>query len=188
MRSGPILPHPVDSRNYYGYLVFMTERQSRDEGAYQTQVIVGAVKRLRGAKGWSAQQLADEMTKAGVPWNADVVVNLEHGRRKSLRVHELLALAWVLDADSPAELLVPEDPADHMYPVTPTTLLNRAAVRAWLAGETGPLRLWLEQPHEGEPDDLAALLGGMAPEARQQIMMLARSMARAPRADGRGQD
>ena len=70
---------------------------------------MGAVKRLRMERGWSAQQLAEEMTKAGVPWNADVIVNLEHGRRKSLRVHELLALLFVLDVEQPLDMLVPGD-------------------------------------------------------------------------------
>jgi transcriptional regulator with XRE-family HTH domain len=163
-------------------------RQARDEGATQTKLIADAMRKLRDEKGWSAQQLADEMTKAGIPWNADVVVNLEHGRRKSLRVHELLALAWVLDADSPADLLVPEDPADPMYPVTPSTLLFRVAVRAWFRGETGPLREWLDQKHEGEPEDLETLLKDMSPELREQIIRLARSSARAPRAGGNGQD
>lgn len=115
----------------------MTERQARDEGAEQTRRIVGAVKRLRMERGWSAQQLAEEMTKAGVPWNADVIVNLEHGRRKSLRVHELLALLFVLDAAKPLDVIVP---GDELFPVVPGVLADPAAVRAWLRGEGGPLR------------------------------------------------
>jgi len=166
----------------------MTERQARDEGALQTAMIVEAVKQLRGKKGWSAQQLADAMTAAGVPWNADIVVNLEHGRRKSLRVHELLALAWVLDADSPLDLLVPDTRKNPLYPVTPSTLLDKAAVRAWWKGETGPLREWLAQPREGEPDDLAEMLDQMPPGMREQILMMARSATRAPRAGSHGED
>jgi transcriptional regulator with XRE-family HTH domain len=160
-------------------------RRVRDEGATQTQLIMDAVKQLRTAKGWSAERLAGEMTQAGVPWNADIVVNLEHGRRKSLRVHELLTLAWVLDASSPVDLLVP---GDGPYPVTPSTLLASAAVRAWCQGETGPLREWLDSPREGEPEDLEALLKDMTPQEREQITRLARSSVRAPRAgsDGEG--
>ena len=101
-----------------------------------------AVKRLRTAKGWSAQQLADEMTKAGVPWNADVVVNLEHGRRKSLRVHELLALLFVLDAPQPLEVIIP---GDEVFPVVPGVLADPADIRAWLRGEGQPLRHRLGQ-------------------------------------------
>lgn len=124
----------------------MTERQGRDEGALQTRRIVDAVRRLRNAKGWSAQQLAEEMTKAGVPWNADVVVNLEHGRRKSLRVHELLALLFVLDVDRPLEVIVP---GEDLFPVVPAATANPDNVRAWLRGDAKPLRLWLAEDLDG---------------------------------------
>jgi len=116
----------------------MTERQARDEGAEQTRLIVDAVKRLRTARGWSAQQLAEEMTKAGVPWNSNTVANLELGRRKSLRVHELLALLFVLDVDKPLEVLVPEG---EVFPLLPKVSLDPMRVRAWLRGEGGPLRV-----------------------------------------------
>jgi transcriptional regulator with XRE-family HTH domain len=137
MRSRLIMPRGLRSRNCCGYFVFVTSRQARDEGAAQTKRIIDAIRGLRALKGWSAQQLAEEMTKAGVPWNADVVVNLEHGRRKSLRVHELLALMFVLDAKSPLDVLVP---GDEHYPVTPGLLVDPKDVRAWLRGDTGPLR------------------------------------------------
>lgn len=120
----------------------MTEkRAARDEGAAQTKQIVEAVKRRRLAKvpTWSAERLAEEMTKVGVPWNADVVVNLEHGRRKSLRVHELLALAWVLEVASPVDLLAAEGSVDMVW-VTPEQRASAETVRAWFKGETGPLR------------------------------------------------
>ena len=120
----------------------MTERQARDEGATQTKMIMAAVKHLRTARDWSAQRLADEMTRVGVPWNADIVVNLEHGRRKSLRVHELLALAYVLDAETPADLLVPH--VSPLFPVTPDVQAGTVDVRRWFARETGPLRQYLE--------------------------------------------
>jgi transcriptional regulator with XRE-family HTH domain len=120
--------------------------QARDEGAAQTRLIMAAVKQLRAARGWSAQQLADEMTRVGVPWNADIVVNLEHGRRKSLRVHEMLALAYVLDAETPADLLVPRFGA--IFPVTPDIEAGTVDVQRWFDRETGPLRLYLEASPE----------------------------------------
>jgi hypothetical protein len=153
-----------------------------EEGALQTRQIMDAVKALRIAKDWSAERLAEEMTKAGVPWNRHIVANLEQGRRKSLRVHELLTLAWVLDAASPVDLLVPDLPREPMYPVTPSTLLFRDAVRAWFRGETGPLREWLK-PSEGEQEDLAALLEDVPPGMREQIIQLARSAAGKTRVD-----
>jgi transcriptional regulator with XRE-family HTH domain len=159
----------------------MTGRQVRDEGAAQTALIMSAVKRMRTGKGWSAQRLAEEMTAAGVPWNTDIVVNLEHGRRKSLRVHELLALAYVLDAESPADLLV-GDLFQRPYPVTPNIMLTADVVRGWCQGETGPLREWLSAAKEGGgPEDLAALLEGMPPEVREQVITFAYSAAKAAR-------
>ena len=144
---------PVDSRNWCGYLVSVTERQARDEGAKQTRLIVGAVKRLRMERGWSAQQLAEEMTKAGVPWNADVIVNLEHGRRKSLRVHELLALLFVLDVAKPLEVIVP---GEEVFPVVPGVLARPEAIRAWLRGEGEPLRHMLAENEQSALMDSAA--------------------------------
>jgi hypothetical protein len=147
----------------------------------QTAQIMEAVKNARQAKRppWSAARLADEMTGVGVPWNRTIVANLEGGRRKSLRVHEVIALAWVLDVDSPLDLIVPELRKDPAYPVTPGTLLNRAAVRAWFRGETGPLREWLDAPRDGE-QELAGVLANIAPEdippeIREQLLRLARS-------------
>lgn len=109
----------------------MTERNVRDEGATQTRLIMNAVRSLRDAKGWSAERLADEMTAVGIPWNTAIVTNLELGRRKSLRVHELLALAYVLDA-KPLDLLVP--PTDR-YPVTPKMTAASPIVTSWIKGE-----------------------------------------------------
>jgi len=146
LASRNIITHPLRSRQVSSYLVSVTERQARDEGATQTKLIMAAVKQLRTARGWSAQQLADEMTKVGVPWNADIVVNLEHGRRKSLRVHELLALAYVLDAETPLDLLVPYVFA--LFPVTPDIQAGTVDVRRWFCRETGPLRQFMNATTE----------------------------------------
>ena len=161
----------------------MTQPQKRprhaggDEGAAQTKQIMEAVKSARLAKKppWSAARLADEMAKVGVGWDRNVVANLESGRRKSLRVHELLALAWVLDAENPLELMVPEMPKLPMYPVTPGTLLERAAVRAWFRGETGPLREWLDAPREDDDEELAELLRNAPAGMREQFVRALRS-------------
>ncbi len=169
----------------------MTGKQPRDEGAAQTGLIVEAVRRRRNALGWSAQQLADEMTKAGVPWNADIVVNLEHGRRKSLRVHEFMALAWVLDADSPLDLLGPPDVM--FYPVTPRTYMRREAVRAWWMGETGPLRKTQAGAVDarelaGLPADLPALFADLPADLQQELVRLVLSLNPVPRRPAEGND
>jgi transcriptional regulator with XRE-family HTH domain len=114
----------------------MTRDQPRDEGAAHTALIMGVVKRLRVGKGWSAQRLAEEMTAAGVPWNTDIVVNLEHGRRKSLRVHELVTLAYVLDMPA-LPLLLPPGPGGRT-PVTPNMTMSVYDAYRWATGHLPP--------------------------------------------------
>jgi transcriptional regulator with XRE-family HTH domain len=165
----------------------VTTRQARDEGAAQTARIVEAIRVLRAVKGWSADRLAEEMTKAGVPWNVSVVVNLEHGRRKSLRVHELLALMFVLDVQNPLDVLVP---GDEHYPVTPGLLVDPKDVRAWLRGDTGPLRDLVAKGGES-----AALMESVAqlfeqqgnPGAAADMRRLA-ALLEVPEGGGDGQD
>lgn len=123
----------------------MTQEQGRksrapgDEGAAYTAAMVAVVKGMRAACGWSAERLATEMAAAGVPWTRDTVVNLENGRRKNLHVHEAMALAWILDADSPLDVLVPH-PRAEPFPVTPAEDRPASLVRAWFRDETGPPR------------------------------------------------
>lgn len=108
-------------------------------GTAYTERVAEAVKSLRGAKGWTHTDLAKQMTLAGVPWSRETAVNLERGRKRSLGVHELLALAFVLDVDSPVDLIAP---GEEWLPVVGIRLLP-ADVRRWCLGETGPLRRWL---------------------------------------------
>lgn len=93
---------------------------------------MAAVKALRTARGWSADRLAEAMTAAGVPWTRDAVVNLETGRRKRLAVHELLALAYVLDI-APAFLISGLDD-NAMVPVTPQLSARALVARNWMVG------------------------------------------------------
>lgn len=121
-------------------------RPTGEEGALLTKRIADEVKRLRGALDWSAERLGEEMSAVGVPWTRDVVVNLETGRRKTLAVHELLALAWVLDAD-PVELIVPQgDRLEKVaVPVTPAILVSPVSVRSWFRDKMGSLRAFLDE-------------------------------------------
>jgi transcriptional regulator with XRE-family HTH domain len=115
-------------------------RASGDEGAPQTALIMAVVKTARVIRGWSATRLAEEMTAAGVPWDRSVVANLENGRRKTLRVHELMTLAYVLDVDSPLDLLVPMVSAT--YPLTPDIQWPTQMVREWSWKDQPPPRRW----------------------------------------------
>lgn len=68
--------------------------------------IATRVRDLRKGRGWSAQRLAEEMVKVGIPWDRSIVANLESRRRRAINVEEFLALAYVLNV-APLHLLVP---------------------------------------------------------------------------------
>lgn len=143
-------------------------RPTGDEGAACTKWIIDEVKRRRAGLDWTAERLAEEMTAAGVPWTRDIVVNLENGRRKTLAVHELLALAWVLDVASPVDLIAPPGYAGtEPFPVTPVTTATPEQVRAWFTGK--PLRRWI------------GTMASLKETVRQSLLEIDR---RYPQADG----
>lgn len=75
-------------------------------GTYAARVVEN-MRTLRKARGWTAQKLAEEMTRAGVPWDRQVVSKLENGWRRTVTVDELAALAVVLGVTSPWSLTGP---------------------------------------------------------------------------------
>lgn len=98
-----------------------------------TAVIAERIRDLRTQRRWSAQRLAEEMTKVGVEWNRGVVTKLENNRREAVSVAELLALALVFDVP-PLAILLPREDGDIQITV------DRAAP----AGEVGE---WFIGPH-----------------------------------------
>ncbi|WP_280837575.1 helix-turn-helix transcriptional regulator [Micromonospora sp. A200] len=97
---------------------------------------------LRKGRGWSAQRLAEEMTRVGISWDRSIVANLESGRRRAVSVEEWLALSFVLDV-APVHLLVP--PTDDQRPATGgfvevqpvgTVTTTPGFMRAWVRGQT----------------------------------------------------
>lgn len=135
-------------------------RPAVDEGQAFTKAVIREANRLRRAKTppWSAERLAAEMQAVAIPWTRDTVMNLENGRRKRLAAHELLGLAYVLEVDNPVDLIVPAAGKDPTFVVVPNQLVDRAAVRAWFEGKTGPLRQWLQPADEEEEDAARELL------------------------------
>lgn len=111
--------------------------------ADMTQTLAAAigrrVKDLRKGQGFSAQTLAERMADLGIPWKREVVANLETGRRATVGVDELLALAIVLDVPH-TTLLV--NPYDSEVMLTPTTPMHPVAALLWLVGEV-PFRSML---------------------------------------------
>lgn len=88
----------------------------------------------------TAQQLADGLRQAGVPWDRLTVTKLETGRRQNVTLVEWLALARVLNV-APVHLLIePEHPGSEPveaatpYQVTPNEAAPRAEARAWIRG------------------------------------------------------
>jgi transcriptional regulator with XRE-family HTH domain len=96
------------------------------------ETITRRVREVRRRHGWNQQQLAEQMTKAGVAWDRNVVANLETGRRASVGVDELLALAHVLSV-APLSLLIPLDDKTP-YQLTPTVTKPAEEVRDWAHG------------------------------------------------------
>lgn len=118
-----------------------------------TKVIAARVRALRERRGWSGDVLARAMRAAGIPWERVVVAKLETGRRASVTVTELLALAYVLNV-APVHLIVPPDEPDATYRITDEVAESRSSVRAWIRGVTplnpdsDPRQFYAEVPRE----------------------------------------
>lgn len=90
------------------------------------------MRELRGKM--TAEQLADRMREVGVPFDKNVVANLETGRRRFVTVQELLALAYVLNVSPGALLVAPGANNFEPYQFTPEVSATTAAVRQMLDG------------------------------------------------------
>ena len=95
------------STGHVSVALMEAERRDGATPASLTAVIAERMKALRGAVRLSGPALAVEMNKQGVPWNRTTVAKLETGRRESVTVPELVALALVLNVPVTA-LLVAE--------------------------------------------------------------------------------
>jgi transcriptional regulator with XRE-family HTH domain len=94
------------------------------------------VRRYRKQARMSAQQLADECERRGLPIKRSVLANLESGRRTTLSVPELLILADVLRIP-PALLLYPLGYREQIE-VLPGQVATPEQAMAWLVGGIGP--------------------------------------------------
>lgn len=97
-----------------------------------TKMIAKRVRELRAARKWTAQQLAEKITEAGVEWNRGTVAKLENGRRTAVSVEELFALAWALGVP-PVVLVLPDD-AGAECELTPAVTAEANRVFGWLVG------------------------------------------------------
>ena len=69
----------------------------------------------------------------GTPWDRSVVANLENGRRASVSVEELFALAYVLDV-APVNLMVPTDKEPPPYAPVSDLVVSAQDAREWVRG------------------------------------------------------
>jgi transcriptional regulator with XRE-family HTH domain len=107
----------------------------KDWPARLTGSIAAEVRRQRKARGMSAQQVADECTRLGVDLPRNTIADLENGRRASLSVAELLALARALDVP-PLLLVFPAD-AEAEAEILPGATRPTWRALQWASGE-GP--------------------------------------------------
>ncbi len=152
-----------------GYLVEVTRT---------SDLVAENVKRVRRARGWSAQRLAEECATLGAPeLSAAVIANIETGRRdratglrrRDVSLDEWLVFAAALNV-SPSDLLLlaegPELVAPPVVNVTDELTVDVTELRGWLNG-TRPV----------PPDrDLADFLRH-APAAHRLEMTIARHPA-----------
>lgn len=132
------------------------------EGFGPTEAVARSIKALRRLRGLTGAGLAERMTAAGVPWDRSIVANLENGRRRTVSVEELLALAYVLDV-APVHLLVPPDDDDPFH-LTPSMPVTPADARAFIRGERAPDGVDPRSFHSTVPRaefDFAASLAGV---------------------------
>src|SRR6266545_5102056 len=86
----------------------MAHDESTQKPPRPVEVVARRMREVRETRRLTAAQLADRMRQAGIGWDRQIVTNLETGRRASLSVDELFALAVVLQV-APIHLLVPLD-------------------------------------------------------------------------------
>jgi transcriptional regulator with XRE-family HTH domain len=106
-----------------------------DWAAGLVTLIAGEIRRYRGLRGMSAQDLADRCGELGFKVHRSVLANLENGRRESVSVMELLVIAAALQV-APLLLLYPIG----TVPLTeylPRQLAPPLDVARWWTGEAG---------------------------------------------------
>ncbi len=99
-----------------------------------TEVIAERMRQLMDRKGWTAQQLVDELAKVGIKWTRLIAANVLVKRRRYITVDEWLGLAYVLDV-APVHLLIPINDDQQPYHVTPGEVVRVERARAWMRGE-----------------------------------------------------
>lgn len=130
------------------YCEAMTQAHNWSEELAKT--IGRQVRLYRDKAGLSAQRLADALAELGAPIERSVLANLESGRRKTVSVPEVIALARVLDVP-PLSLIYPVEEDSELVEVVPGVVAEARAAAEWFGGGPFPespdgasrLDLWL---------------------------------------------
>jgi transcriptional regulator with XRE-family HTH domain len=102
-----------------------------------SEVFRRRLREVRQIRGWTQQELATELDKAGVKLGEFAIARLESGKRRGVTLDEVIAVAAVLGV-SPLHMLVPlDDTRVHLAPLLPA--IRAVDARAWLRGQR-PLR------------------------------------------------
>ena len=123
----------------------LDERNSASTNLLSVSDAVAArLREVRKSRGWTANELADRCSRAGLPISKSVLANIESGRpgddgrrRRDITVDELLALALVLDI-APIYLMgLPQDKAaPTAVAVTPEiSIEDPDRLLLWLRGD-----------------------------------------------------
>jgi transcriptional regulator with XRE-family HTH domain len=109
-----------------------------------SDAVAARLREVRKGRGWTANELAERCSRAGLPISKSVLANIESGRpgddgrrRRDITVDELLALALVLDV-APIYLMAPTQ--DQAKPtaiaVTPeVSIEDPDQLLLWLRGD-----------------------------------------------------
>lgn len=125
-----------------------------------------AVRRERQRRGWSAQELAARCAALGVPVTRSSLADLETGRRPSVTVQTVTAVAAALDVP-PVVLLYPLDDGTEPVRVLPDGESLPVDAIAWWSGE-GNDRVALAMS-ERDAHDVAVKNAQRLESARQYV-------------------
>ena len=115
-----------------------------------TRVVGEQVARIRKARGWTQEALAEALQAAGIDLERITIAKLESGHRPFVKLDELLGLCLVLGV-TPVDLLVPKEvEAGQWYQVTPKATAYAENVREWIQGLD--LLFYRTDPERDEPD------------------------------------
>jgi transcriptional regulator with XRE-family HTH domain len=117
-----------------------------------SEVFRSRLREVRRLKGWTQQELADALARAGLDLSAFAITRIETGNR-GVSLDQAIAMAAVLGV-SPLHMIVPLE--DERVQLAPQLTVTTAEARAWLRGQR-PLqeadeRIFLFQTPPSEAD------------------------------------